>query len=42
MLDNLISDVEAERANKIFRYGYLRYKSIRDKNAFYNDNQKVA
>lgn len=42
MLDNLISDVEAERANKIFRYGYLKYKSIRDKNTFYNDNQKVA
>lgn len=42
MLDSLISDVEAERANKIFSYGYIKYKSIRDKNTFYNDNQKVA
>ncbi len=31
MIGRLIADIESERSNKILRYGYRNYKTIRDK-----------
>lgn len=36
-LSILIADLEIERSNKILRYGYTKYKEIRDKNSLSNN-----
>lgn len=45
MVGTLIADVEAERSNKILRYGYAKYKAIRDKESlskYYIYNKQAA
>lgn len=45
MLGSLIADVEAERSNKILKYGYTKYRAIRDNkdlSEYYIYNKQVA
>ncbi|HJJ12566.1 MAG: hypothetical protein ACLSW4_02450 [Clostridia bacterium] len=41
MLGRLIADVENERSNIILKYGYTRYKTIRDRK-IYNNNYYIC
>ena len=40
-IGRLIADIEAERSNRIIKFGYMSYKNTRDKE-FINVNSKVA
>ena len=45
MIARLVSDVELERSNRIIKFGYRKYKNIRDKNnynIYYIYNKNVA